>query len=466
LYSAIVSTLRDLGVNLKSGVRLAFWRRLVGADFRVSPDQLVLLALLQLPLNIAVSLAANGADGYLDWEALPIVAFPLVLLLAAAYLVAKIYSRDRIALELPIVLLAATPAFTVVFSVQELLAREAVVEAGGAFSEYALHLVCVVWVVVVCIAGLIVVAGRDRRRLAGAAVVLFLCTIVPQVFLPYRDLWAPNEEIVLEDDLPSVASEEAINLQPALLEHALAALAPERPGVVDLYFVGFAPFDEQDVFMQEASAARALIEERFDARGRAVTLVNNHRTVMEQPIATVSNLAATLARVGETMNPEEDILFLFLTSHGRPSALEVRFDPLELNPLYPAVLRHALDDARIKWRVIVISACYSGSFVGPLQDERTLIITAADGENPSFGCSNDADLTYFGRAYFGEHLKATYSFEEAYRRAANTIGLWETGKGYAQSRPQIHVGSAIAEKLKAFESRFRVAAAAAPGTLP
>ena len=460
MLSAFGSTLSDLRVNLKSGVRLAFWRRLVLADFRISPDQLALLALLQLPLNAVVGFAANGPDGYLDWEALPFVAFPLLLLLGAAYLVAKIYGRDRIALELPIVLLAPTPVFTALFIVQELLARAGSFDDGGLFSEYAVHLTGLTWMGIVFIAGLMVVGGRDLRRLAGAAAALLLGATLPQAFLPYRDLWAPNEEIAIEDDLPSIASEDVLNLQPVLLERELAALAPERRGVVDLYFVGFASYDEQDVFMKEVGTARELIEERFDGRERAVTLVNNRRSLMEKPIATVSNLSATLERVGQVMNPEEDILFLLLTSHGLPSELEVRFDPLELRPLYPAVLRDVLDDAGIKWRVIVISACYSGSFLGPLQDERTLIITAADSENASFGCSSDADLTYFGRAFFGEHLKATYSFEEAYRRAAQTIATWEKEKGYAPSHPQIHLGSAMVEKLKAYESRFPIAAAA------
>jgi hypothetical protein len=285
---------------------------------------------------------------------------------------------------------------------------------------------------------------------------------LPQAYLPYEDLWAPTEQVSERDDLPSVASEEVLNLQQKLLARELESVAPERRGVVDLYFVGFAPYDEQDVFMKEIRAARELIERRFDARGRAVTLVNNPRTLMEKPIATVSHLATTLQHVGETMNPEEDILFLFLTSHGLPSQLEVRFDPLDLRPLYPTTLRQALDAAGIKWRVIVISACYSGSFVGALQDDRTLIITAADAQNTSFGCSNEAEFTYFGRAFFGEHLRATYSFEEAFRRAAITVEGWERSKGYEPSHPQLQIGSAMAEKLKTFEARIRRPSAKPP----
>ena len=460
MIPVIGNTARDLAVNLRSGIRLALWRPLTLADFRISADQLVLLALLQLLLNVAVSIAANGPDGYLDWEALPYVVFPIVLLMVAAYAVAKIYGRDSIALELPIVLLSPAPLFTVFFILQEFLAEHGVFD-DGPVSEHSVSLVYIAWVGIVFVAGLIVVGGRDWRRLGVAAAVLLLGAVLPQAYLPYRDLWAPNEDVVVEEALPSVASEDILDLQPHLLDQELAALAPERRGVIDLYFIGFAAYDEQDVFMKEAGSARELIEERFDAQGRAVSLVNNRHTLTKTPIATVTNLAAALRHVGKVMNPEEDILFLFLTSHGLPSRLEVRFEPLDLRPLYPTALRQALDAAGIKWRVIVISACYSGGFVGPLQDERTLIITAADGENTSFGCSNDAELTYFGRAFFGEHLKATYAFDEAYRRAAATIANWEKTKGYPPSRPQMYVGSAMAAKLKSYEARLKVTSAAA-----
>ena len=449
----------DLAHNLGSGARLAFWRSLTRDDFRFSADQLVLLALLQLLFNFIVSFVVNGPDGYLDWSALPGAAFPLLLLLAGAYLVAKVYGRDAIAIELPIVLLAPAPVFTAFFILEELLAQGGVFDDGLA-SDRAVYFVYLTWVGVVFIAALIVVGGRDARRLAVATVVLLASAALPQAYLPYEDLWLPNEEATAEEDLPSVASEEVLNRQSRLLGLALQSLSPERRGIVDLYFVGFAAYDDQDVFMKEVGFARDLIEARFDGRGRAVTLVNNPHTLLQRPIATVTNLATTLERVGAIMNPDEDILFLFLTSHGLPAQLEVKLDPLALRPLHPAALRQALDEAGIKWRVIVISACYSGSFVGPLRDERTLIITAADAENTSFGCSDDAEFTYFGRAFFGKHLRSTYSFEEAFRRAAVTIAGWEQRKGYAPSHPQMQMGSAMAEKLKEFESRLGVTATA------
>ena len=110
-------TLTDFAQNLKSGVRLAFWRPLTRADFRFSADQLVLLAVLQLLLNLAVGVVSGGPDGSIDWDALPGSVFPLLLLLLAAYLVSKVYRRDAIAVELPIVLLASTPVFAAYFAV-------------------------------------------------------------------------------------------------------------------------------------------------------------------------------------------------------------------------------------------------------------------------------------------------------------------------------------------------------------
>ncbi len=58
----------------------------------------------------------------------------------------------------------------------------------------------------------------------------------------------------------------------------------------------------------------------------------------------------------------------------------------------------------------MVSACYAGGFIEPLKDDRTLVITAADAHHTSFGCGAESDFTYFGKAYFDQALRATYSF--------------------------------------------------------
>ncbi|WP_084683783.1 C13 family peptidase [Psychromonas hadalis] len=58
--------------------------------------------------------------------------------------------------------------------------------------------------------------------------------------------------------------------------------------------------------------------------------------------------------------------------------------------------QHCLLKSKIKWKVIVVSACYSGIYIETLADEYTLVMTASNAEQPSFGCSNSANFTYFG----------------------------------------------------------------------
>jgi hypothetical protein len=104
--------------------------------------------------------------------------------------------------------------------------------------------------------------------------------------------------------------------------------------------------------------------------------------------------------------------------------------------------------------VLVISACYSGGFIEPLKDDDSLIITATDARNQSFGCDNGEYLTWFGRAYFDEALRRTRSFIEAFGFARDTLARREREQGFAASNPQIYAGAAIREQLLALEARL------------
>jgi hypothetical protein len=148
------------------------------------------------------------------------------------------------------------------------------------------------------------------------------------------------------------------------------------------------------------------------------------------------------------MNRDHDVLFLFLTSHGsHDHRFSLSFWPLGLYDLTPSDLRALLDDAGIQNRVIVISACYSGGFVDALKDPHTLVITAAAGDRTSVGCSNEADFTWFGRAYFDEALRKTRSFTEAFALAAPVVAERERHEGFDPSNPQMVEGREIAAPL-------------------
>ena len=279
---------------------------------------------------------------------------------------------------------------------------------------------------------------------------------LPLWYLPSLPLWEARQADEPEDaDWSALRREDAFYAQPALLERALENVEPERHGVEDLYFVGVAGYAAEDVFMKEMAVVRELFRERFDADGRMITLVNNPKTVARLPVASATALARTLGRLGEVLDPDEDVLFLYLTSHGSEDhRLAMQFWPLQLDDIDPAMLKQMLDDSGIKWRVIVISACYSGGFVEPLKDDHTMIVTAADAFHQSFGCGSTSDFTYFAKAYFDEALRGTHSFQAAFDQARVSIDARERAEGRTPSNPQIYVGAAMDAKLRRLSERL------------
>jgi hypothetical protein len=155
------------------------------------------------------------------------------------------------------------------------------------------------------------------------------------------------------------------------------------------------------------------------------------------------------------MDREEDVLFLFLTSHGSPDMFWIDAGPVDADPIDSDDLKEMLNDSGIKWRVLVISACHSGSFINELWDAHTLLITAAREDRTSFGCSSERDWTNFGEAYFDRALRRELSFVAAFDRAEAAIAEREKQEDLTPSFPQMRVGRLIGPKLAALERAAR-----------
>ncbi|MFC3715876.1 C13 family peptidase [Luteimonas soli] len=257
--------------------------------------------------------------------------------------------------------------------------------------------------------------------------------------------------------LPACAEDESVAQRDRrLLAADMAALAPQRPGIVDLYAVGFAGDSTEDVFRNEVAYLDTLASNRFDARG-VVTLVNHFDSLTSapRPLATLENLRAALAGIGKAMDRDEDLLLLYLTMHGTEDhELVVTFPPLLEEWITPPQLRAALDDAGIRNRVVVISACFSGGFIPDLRDARTLLITAARADRASFGCGSESNATYFGRAWLVDGLNRGTSFIGAYDFATGEISSWEHEDGEVASLPQIDVGDDIRGTLQGWQAQL------------
>lgn len=261
-------------------------------------------------------------------------------------------------------------------------------------------------------------------------------------------------------------SQTAFEGQQALWAQQIQALAPQREGVVDVYGLVFAPYADEEVFRRESTMVSTLLQERFDAQGRVIHLLNHAQTAQTHAWATPQNLQRAIAALGARMDRENDVLVIYMTSHGaRNHELAASHWPLQVPPTTPEMLRAALDEAGIQHRVIAISACYSGGWIEPLATDGSLIMTAADATHTSYGCGTRSELTFFGRAVFNEQLRQTHSFTEAFAKAVPLIKQREeeAGKADGFSNPQIHVGAQIEPVLKALEQRL-AAGGADPAT--
>ena len=240
--------------------------------------------------------------------------------------------------------------------------------------------------------------------------------------------------------------------QPRIIEETMLDVLASDAVEPNTYFLGFASWAEQDVFIREVAQARDIVDERFSTRRRSVLLVNHRSAVHEVPLASVTNLEIVLARLGRLMRPEKDTLILFVTTHGLENLLAVQFKPLPLNSLTPQRLAGMLDRAGIRNRVIIISACHSGSFIPALRTPTSLVMTAARADRASFGCDNSSDWTFFGNALFEHALRKTRSLVAAFAEASRIVAKWEKEEKFTPSLPQIFVGDAMGPVLESLEA--------------
>jgi len=251
--------------------------------------------------------------------------------------------------------------------------------------------------------------------------------------------------------------EQVIYAQPKMLRDAVARLAPRTAGKPNLFFIGFAGDGEEDVFLNEAEYARDLFGKRFDAAGHELLLVNNPATLSSHPLATLTNLETAVGAVAEKMDRDNDILFLLLTSHGTEDhLLYVNMDPLPLDSIAPEDLADIFAKAGIRYKVVVVSACYSGGFIDALKDDATMIVTAARADRSSFGCGTDSDITDFGRAFFVDGLNHNDTFAGAFAEANKLVDAWETRDHETHSQPQLVAPPRIEAQLKLWRAGIKL----------
>lgn len=223
--------------------------------------------------------------------------------------------------------------------------------------------------------------------------------------------------------------------QGRLLDDALANVPASTPAV-ELYTLTLGGDGKQSVFLRESDYVSNMLTSRFGAFGQ-IRLVNHRDHLVDRPMATRENLRRATQTLAERSGPE-DLIFIYMTSHGTSEHELVLDQPrMELADLPADELAAVLAPLKNRDKIIVISACYSGGFLPALKDERTLIMTASRADRVSFGCSEEANFTYFGDALFAQALNQTDDLEQAFKLARATVAERELADGFEASEPQI-----------------------------
>ncbi len=455
--SSANQVLGDFGRNLVAGLRLSFGLPVSLLSFRASVRQLLLLIAVSVLVGAVNDYVRAGPGASLSMHAIVYEGFEAAVLLLMGAILSAAYRQPHLRLALPVIVLASDPVLGIANLILALPGNQAGVL--GYQIQWAGFWLLVVWIAFIYwrAVAIALVPREPRfwwRSVAGGVLLLAGIPLAIWANQPWFNSAPAGATPIATFANP--ASEDVLIKQPQLLYDALTSLEDERPGVTDLYFVGFAPYAGEDVFRKDVEVARDLFDDRFDTDGRSVMLINNPNTMLDTPFATVSNLRATLSEIGDIIDPDQDVVMVYLSSHGsRDHKLSIEFPPLQLDALSPQALKEMLDDAGIKWRIIVVSACYSGGFIEPLKDDRTLIMTAAASDRTSFGCGTESAATYFGDALFQHALRFEDSFLKAFEDAKKLIAERERSEKRTASKPQIFVGPSMAAKLPKLEAELR-----------
>lgn len=453
-----------LGIRawLGEGLRAAFLLPPRTAGRKVQPQELLLLAVIAVAVELV--LARLEVDGPADFNLRGWLAPWWALAAIVVLLWSLLWRRDAagrgptgdVATWIGLWLVASLPPGILSQLLGAAHARQLLPAALSQSAVFAWSVYAVLWLWTMAIALLLAWRfGLHRGALARFGAGLALIFGLNAWQFPDRPWESPQAP--LDEPARLVLSQETIETQQAVFNRAVEALAPQRPGVTDVYGLVFAPYASEDVFLKESALVGRLLAERYEAKGRVLELVNHVDTAESLPWATTKNLKRAIDAIAQRMDRDNDVLVLYLTSHGaRDFRLAAAHPPLDLEALSPGELRVALDEAGIRHRVIAISACYSGGWIGPLASDTTLVMSAADADHTSYGCGRRSELTFFGRAVFGEQLRRTHSFEAAFAAAVPLIRRREeeAGKPDGFSNPQISVGTGIRPVLKALEQRL------------
>jgi len=194
----------------------------------------------------------------------------------------------------------------------------------------------------------------------------------------------------------------------------------------------------------------------FDNAARALS---QRLTAAGVPAANIHRLSASAAEIGAAVEPAlagvllqriaalparpGDRCLIFLTSHGeRGAGLWLARSNTALSPdeLAQALSRGCAAAPTI----VVVSACYSGSFAtGKMAKPNRIVLTAARNDRPSFGCQVHRVYNFFDECLLGV-LPKSATWRAVANGSRECVRRMERALGERPSEPQAYFGAVVA----------------------
>lgn len=269
----------------------------------------------------------------------------------------------------------------------------------------------------------------------------------------YQGLW--NKGQLLDADKP-ISIEVSFNDSELILQNhqkkldqSLENLVEGVQGKREFYNVLVAGDGSQSVFEKEVNTIAGYLEPQ-----RTIKLINQKVFSNDYPIASNSSLKEVLLALEEKMNLEEDVLFLYMTSHGSDDGyFYVKKENIKLASIHHKQIAALLAESKIKNKIIFLSSCYSGALVDEIKGASTLVITSSASDKTSFGCSNDSEMTWFAKAFFDNQSSSTIDLKKRFYQAKEKVLQWELEENYTLSEPQISIGKNAITSMPLYQGK-------------
>ena len=158
------------------------------------------------------------------------------------------------------------------------------------------------------------------------------------------------------------------------------------------------------------------------------------------PLAMQRNLNDIFFRVGAWSDKYPITVLVLISSHGNVDQLAIEIAGQAYPPIRSATLNAWL--RRINPATptaVLLSACYSGSFVPALADGYRVLLTASAADRSSFGCSPKSTNTWFIESLLEQGLRTDLSWSESFARTTRQVAAKEQALKLVPSQPQASI---------------------------